>query len=165
MHKKPRNPNKTSLGFTLIELAVTLVIVGILASSALPLAELALHRQKESDLRAALRDIRSAIDAYHDAARAGQIARSADASGYPKNLDELVKGVEDIKSPKHAKVYWLRRLPRDPFYSGDASTAADTWGKRSYASPPDQPMEGEDVFDVYSTSTQAGLNGVPYRDW
>jgi len=152
-------------GFTLIELAVTVVIVGILASSALPLAELSLQRQKESQLRASLREIRGAIDAYREAAKAGQVAKSVDETGYPKKLDDLVSGVEDIKSPRHAKIYFLRRLPRDPFYTGPALPAADTWGKRSYSSPPDMPMEGDDVFDVYSLSRLTGMNGIPYRDW
>jgi general secretion pathway protein G len=152
-------------GFTLIELAVTVAIVGILAASAFPLAELSLQRQKESDLRAALRDIRGAIDTYREAAKAGQVARNADETGYPRKLDDLANGVEDAKSPKHAKIYFLRRLPRDPFYTGPPAPAADTWGKRSYASPPDMPLEGEDVYDVYSLSPLTGMNGYPYRDW
>jgi general secretion pathway protein G len=152
-------------GFTLIELVITVAIVGILAASAFPLAELSQRRQKESDLRLALREIRTAIDAYREATRTGQVARSADATGFPKKLDDLVRGVDDAKDPKHAKVYFLRRLPRDPFYSGPPVPAADTWGKRSYASPPDMPMEGEDVFDVYSLSPGTGLNGIAYREW
>lgn len=156
---------KTRRGFTLIELVVTVTIVGILAASALPLAELSLRRQKESDLRASLREIRGAIDAYREAAKSGQIAKSVDASGYPRRLEDLVSGVTDVKDPKSPKIYFLRRLPRDPFYTGGAIAAADTWGKRSYASPPDTPAEGADVFDVYSLSMGTGMNGIPYREW
>lgn len=156
---------KASRGFTLIELAVTVVIVGILAASALPLAELGLKRQKESELRAALRDIRGAIDAYREATRAGQVAKSIDESGYPRRLEDLVAGAEDQKDPHDRKIYFLRRLPRDPFHPDASAPAAETWGKRSYASPPDFPMEGEDVFDVYSLSEHTGMNGVPYREW
>ena len=152
-------------GFTLIELVVTVTIVGILAASALPLAELSLRRQRESELRASLREIRTAIDAYRDAAKAGQVAKSATETGYPKKLDDLVSGVADINDPKHPKIYFLRRLPRDPFHVGPAVSAADTWGKRSYASPPDMPQEGEDVFDIYSLSPGIGMNGIAYRDW
>jgi len=157
---------RVSRGFTLIELAITVAIVGVLASAAFPLAELSLQRQKERDLRSALRDIRTAIDAYHDASRiGGTVARGADETGYPRRLEDLVAGVDDIKDPKHAKIYFLRRLPRDPFYPDASVPAEQTWGKRSYASPPDLPMEGVDVFDVYSRSPLSGINGVPYRDW
>lgn len=152
-------------GFTLIELVVTVAIVGILASIAVPLAELGAQRAKEQELRSALRQIREAIDAYKRASDEGTLARNADATGYPPTLDALAGGVVDAKSPAGARLYFLRRLPRDPFYPEPGVSAADTWGKRAYASPPDAPQEGEDVFDVYSTSTKPGLNGVPYRAW
>jgi general secretion pathway protein G len=86
-------------------------------------------------------------------------------TGYPRSLDVLVEGVDDMKSPAKAKIYFLRRLPRDPFSSNPALSAAATWGKRSYASPPESPQEGDDVFDVYSLAPGSGLNGVPYREW
>ena len=152
-------------GFTLIELAITVAIVGILATAAFPFAELSLQRQKESELRAALRQIREAIDEYRAAAIAGKVARNADETGYPKKLDDLVQGIDNIQDPKRAKIYFLRRLPRDPFAQDASLPATETWGKRSYASPPDQPEEGDDVFDVYSMSEQAGLNGIAYREW
>ena len=138
-----------SRGFTLIELIVTVAIVAILASAALPLTQVAVQRGKEQDLRSALRQIRQAIDAYKQAADEGRISRKADESGYPPKLEVLAAGVEDIKSPQKKMIYFLRRVPRDPLAPADLS-AADSWGKRSYASPPDDPREGEDVFDVYS---------------
>jgi len=152
-------------GFTLIELVITVAIIGILAAGLLPLTQLAAQRAKEQELRAALRDIRTALDAYKQAVDESRIERKADASGYPPNLEVLAEGVEDAKSPEGRMIYFLRRVPRDPFFA-DASVAADkTWGLRSYASPPDDPKEGDDVFDVYSQSEKTGLNGVPYREW
>lgn len=151
-------------GFTLIELLVTVVIVAILASVALPLSELSQQRTKEEELRQCLREIRTAIDAYKQAVDEGRIMRSLDQSGYPPNLSLLVEGVTDIKSPVAKKVYFLRRIPMDPF-AENTTDAKSSWGKRSYDSPPDAPHEGRDVYDVYSLSARTGLNGVPYREW
>lgn len=156
---------KKSGGFTLIELLVTVAIVALLATVALPMTELAVQRSKEQELRVALRDIRTGIDAYKKAWDEGRIQKSVDDSGYPKKLEDLVEGVEDFKSPKRSKMYFLRRVPRDPMFRDTATSAADTWGKRSYKSPPSDPAEGEDVFDVYSLSTGKGMNGVPYKEW
>lgn len=152
-------------GFTLIEMLVTLAIVALLASLALPLAELSVQRAKEQELRRALRELRGAIDAHKDAADANRIEPSALKSGYPPTLKVLVEGVRDVKDPKGAKIYFLRRIPRDPFAPEPEAAPAETWGLRSYASPPDEPQKGEDVFDVYSLSERVGLNGVPYREW
>ena len=161
----PQSGAKRSLrAFTLIEMLITVAIVAILASAAMPLVQLNAQRGKEQELRTALRQIREAIDAYKQAADDGTIEKKADASGYPPNLRVLVDGVENIKKPDKPKVYFLRRLPRDPF-APESDTNEETWAKRCYASPPDEPSEGDDVFDVYSKSEDVGLNGVPYKKW
>lgn len=152
-------------GFTLIELVMTVAIVAILASVALPLNELTVQRAKEQDLRRVLREIREAIDAHKQASDDGRIQKRVGESGYPKRLEDLVEGVEDQKSPKKEKLYFLRRIPRDPLATDANLTAAESWGKRSYASPPDDPKEGEDVFDVFSLAPGRGINGRPYREW
>lgn len=158
-------------GFTLIELMIVVAIMSILATSALPLRELMVKREKEQELRVALRQIRTAIDAYKQAVDEGKIAKKADETGYPPRLEELFMGVQDIKSPDKKVIYFLRRLPRDPMFTEldvagiQTTPAADTWGKRSYESPWDSPKEGDDVYDVYSRSEAIGLNGIPYREW
>ena len=154
----------THKGFTLIELLVTVAIVAILASVAIPLSALSQQRAKEQELRLALREIRTAIDAYKQAVDEGRVARSLDQSGYPPRLSMLVEGVKDVKSPVDKQIYFLRRLPKDPFDENSAD-AESSWGKRSYDSPPDAPRYRKDVFDVYSLSERTGLNGVPYREW
>lgn len=151
-------------GFTLVELMVAVAIVGVLATVALPVTQVTLQRSKEQDLRAALRQIRDALDAYKAASDDGRIARVAGRSGFPPTLEALAEGVENRKSPVREKLYFLRRVPRDPF-ADPSLPAAKTWGRRSYASPPDDPREGEDVFDVHSLASGTGLNGVPYRQW
>jgi general secretion pathway protein G len=156
---------KSPRGFTLIELVITVAIVGLLATAAMPLAELTVKRGKEQELRAALREIRTAIDAYKLASDQGHIEREADASGYPPALDVLVTGVEDSGSPDKRKIYFLRRLPRDPLFPDGSEDAARTWGLRSYASSPDSPQAGDDVYDVYSLATGKALDGSAYRDW
>ena len=145
-------------GFTLIELVVTLAIVALLASLALPLAEVTVQRNKERELRLALRQLREAIDAYKRAGDEGRIEKKADMSGFPPTLEVLAEGVKDAKSTKDEKIYFLRRVPRDPL-------TGEKWGVRSYASPADRPAAGDDVYDVFSRSGASGLNGVPYKDW
>lgn len=152
-------------GFTLIELLVTLAIVAVLALFTVPVAEVAVQRTQEAELRHSLREIRNAIDAYKTASDEGRIARSIQSSGYPKSLEQLVEGVEDARDPKKAKIYFLRRIPRNPMDIDGAAEPADAWGKRAYASEPDDPEEGDDVYDVFVPSPAVGLNGMPYNKW
>jgi general secretion pathway protein G len=152
-------------GFTLIELLVTLAILGLLSALVIPTAQVVVQRRQEQDLREALHDIRAALDAYKQAYDQGRITKTLAASGYPKTLETLVEGVPDLQSPRHAKIYFLRRIPRDPFNPDATLSEAQTWGKRSYASEANAPREGEDVYDVFSISDKSGLNGIPYRKW
>lgn len=151
-------------GFTLIEILATLAIMAILAMAVVPTVELFSIRNKEADLQRALREIRDALDAYKQASDEGRIAKTMDASGYPKTLQQLVDGVDDIKSPTPRRLYFLRRIPGDPF-ADPGRPANDSWGLRSYASPADAPAAGDDVYDIYSLSPRVGLNNVPYREW
>ena len=160
-----RGPAWLARGFTLIELVITIAIVALLASVALPMSELTVQRTKEQELRRTLRQIREAIDAYKQASDEGRIRKSIGDSGYPKKLEELAEGAEDQKNPKKDKIYFLRRVPRDPLATDPTLSATATWGKRSYASPPDDPREGDDVFDVFSLAQGKGINGQPYREW
>ena len=152
-------------GFTLIELVITVAIVSLLATAALPLGKMVTQRMKEAELRTALRDLRTGIDAYKRAAEEGRIDVDADASGYPASLSILVEGMGDNKDPDKPKIHFLRRLPRDPFFPDGSVTPAETWGLRSYKSSASDPQPGEDVYDVHSLSQGVGLNGVPYREW
>ncbi|MES2016628.1 MAG: type II secretion system protein [Pseudomonadota bacterium] len=155
----------TGRGFTLIELLVTLAIIALLGTLVLPVTQVTVQRKQEQELRRDLREIRHAIDAYKRAYDEGRIARSLNSTGYPASLDVLVEGVPDLRSPKRAKLFFLRRVPRDPFSGDSEGSDADTWGKRSYASEATDPQEGEDVYDVYSKSDRSGLNEIPYRKW
>lgn len=144
---------------------MTLAIVSVLAAAAFPLSELSARRVKEKELRDALGQIRSALDAYKQASDDGRLLRTADDSGFPPDLRVLVEGVVNAKDPAGRKIRFLRRIPRDPLSEDATLSAHQTWAKRSYESPATEPREGTDVFDVYSVSTKIGLNGVPYRQW
>lgn len=146
-------------------MVITVAIVGLLATAVFPLAELGVRRSKEQDLRMALREIRDGLDQYKAAADQGRVETSLGDSGYPPDLESLVQGVVDIKSPNASKIYFLRRLPRDPFNPEKSLPAADSWALRSYMSSYEDPRQGDDVFDVRSVSPREGLNGVPYDKW
>lgn len=152
-------------GFTLIELLVTLAILALLGTLVVPVTQVTVQRKQEQELRRALRDIRDGIDDYKRAYDEGRIERVLNSNGYPKTLELLVEGVPDQRHPKKAKIFFMRRIPRDPFNSNSELSEAQTWGKRSYASEANEPREGEDVYDVYSTSERIGLNDVPYKKW
>lgn len=152
-------------GFTFIELMMTLAIMGVLVLVAVPMAQVAVQREKERELRGALLQIREALDAYKRASDQGRLVQRLGDSGYPKSLDDLVDGVPDQRSPTKRNIYFLRALPRDPMAADMSLQPAETWALRSYVSPPDDPAEGEDVFDIRSKSSRQGLNGVPYAQW
>ncbi len=235
-------------GFTLIELMVTLAIVALLSSLAMPLTQLVAKRAKEHELRANLRQVRDALDHYNEVWRysclpagsgfgaapapgasapgnpvggsvtnaaggapAGNVAAGgtagsisaaglggsggvsastvtsiggtaggvaiptavppkmeclAGSSGWPKDLQVLVDGVKNVASATpEARIFFLRRIPRDPFFPDGGAQAIDTWGKRSSASTATEPQEGDDIYDIYSLSTANDLTGQPYRDW
>jgi general secretion pathway protein G len=189
-------------GFTYIELMVAIAIMGVLALSVVPLSDWLRQRSQESQLRDALRQIRTAIDAYRKAAEDGSITRPQGASPYPRSLAELARGVPaaandavaqtsareggarvpgnlpaagveapsrgeeaDARTPTARSVYFLRRIPRDPFFPDPRVPAELTWGLRSSDSPPDRPAPGKDVFDVYSLSPRRAIDGSYYRTW
>jgi general secretion pathway protein G len=152
-------------GFTLIELLVTVTIVGILAAALVPLSQLSVKRMKEAELRAALRDIRTALDAYKKATDDGRVEKEAESSGYPASLGILAQGVPNARDSKKRPIRFLRKLPRDPMNPDFTASAEETWGKRSYESERASPQTGNNVYDVYSQSREIGLNGIAYHEW
>ena len=154
----------SNAGFTLIELVVSLAILALIATMAAPMGEVIVQRNKEQDLRKSLRQVRDAIDAYKQAYDEGHMLKQVDATGYPPTLKVLEEGIEDVKSPTPKRIYFLRRVPADPF-AEPGVPPAETWGLRSYASSAQNPSPGDDVYDIYSKSEAKGLNGVPYKEW
>lgn len=151
-------------GFTMIELLVVMAILGVLAAAILPLGETLLASRQEAELRRALLEIRGGIDEYKRAVDKGMIARATE-SGYPPTLEVLAAGVPDQRPEGAGKqMYFLRSIPRDPLANPTVDAAA-SWRLRSYASPPNLPMPGQDVFDVHSSSGGTALDGSLYATW
>jgi len=150
-------------GFSLIELLVVTSIILVLAGAAMPLARITIQRQREIELRRALRELRTAIDKYKDAVDQGQIGGTDNqlgSEGYPPDLDTLVEGVTAAGDASGRKLRFLRRVPVDPM------TRSAEWGLRSYQDAPDaRSWGGKNVFDVYSRSEGTALDGTKYRDW
>jgi general secretion pathway protein G len=144
------------VGLSLIELIIVVTILAILAGAAVPIARFQVKREKEKELRRDLWEMRSAIDAYKDAATKGGMVTKADSFNYPPDLQTLVDGV-DIQSKK---VKFLRRIPIDPM------TGNTDWGLRSNQDEPDSDsFGGQNVFDVHTTSTGTALDGTKYNTW
>jgi general secretion pathway protein G len=154
--KRSLRIRKSERGLTLIELIVTVAILAILASAAVPIARFQIKRQKERDLRYDLWMMRDAIDKYKDAADRGAFQTKVDSNNYPPDLETLVKGV-DVQGKK---VKFLRRIPIDPM------TGKADWGLRSMQDDPDSDSYGgQSVFDVYSKSQGTALDGTKYNTW
>jgi len=150
-------------GYTFVEMLVVATILVVLASAILPLAKVTSQRMREAELRRALREMRTAIDKYKDAADTGQIGSleiKAGSENYPPDLDTLVEGVAAANDATGRKLKYLRKIPTDPM------TRSDEWGMRSYQDKPDSTRwGGQNVFDVYTKFDGKALDGTKYRDW
>jgi general secretion pathway protein G len=150
-------------GYTFVELLVVSAILAILASAIMPLAKVTMQRQREIELRRVLRDMRTAIDKFKDAADQGRIATidlPANSQGYPKDLETLVEGVPVANDASGQKLKFLRRVPIDPL------TNSTEWQFRAYQDDPDsRSWGGQNVFDVRTKSEARALDGTYYKDW
>jgi general secretion pathway protein G len=150
---------RSASGYTVIELIVAFTILSILVAAALPLARVSIQRQREVELRHALREMREAIDRYKVASDQNLIEKKLDTEGYPPDLQTLVDGVQMLNTVDK-KLKFLRRIPRDPM------TGSTEWGLRSYQDDPESTSwGGQNVFDVYTKSTAPALDGTKYSDW
>ena len=147
-------------GMTLVELIVAFTILALLSTLTVPLARYKVKRDKERDLRYALREMRSAIDRYKDASDQQKIQVKVGTDGYPEDLNVLVEGVTLVGNASGAMIKFLRRIPIDPM------TGTTEWGKRSSQDDPkSNSWGGQNVFDVYSTSMERARDGTPYSEW
>ncbi len=164
-HVSSSSKRKQVAGFTLVELLVTLAILSVLGSIALPYAEVTVRREKEFELRRGLREVRTAIDTFHEDWLAGRIPRSDRAvsdDGYPKTLDVLVGGVDRGQANGGRRRY-LRSIPKDPF---SQAAAADPWALLGYQDERDAlSWGGKDVYDIHSLSEATAIDGTLYKDW
>lgn len=153
----------TQAGYSFVELLVVSVILLILASAIAPLSQVTVKRQREVELRHALRDLRTAIDEYKDAVDLGTIGGAnldSEDEGYPPDLQTLVVGVEVVNDASGKRIRFLRRIPTDPF------TKNTDWGLRSYQDRPDATTwAGNNVYDVYSKARGTALDGTRYSEW
>jgi general secretion pathway protein G len=158
-----RRGRRDSAGYTFVELVVVSAMLIILASAVLPLAKVTIQRQREVELRRALREMRVAIDKYKDSVDAGLIGGpdvKVGSEGYPPDLETLVEGVSVQNDASGRKLKFLRRVPIDPM------TKSSEWGMRSYQDKPDTTSwGGQNVYDVFTKSDGTGLDGTKYKDW
>jgi general secretion pathway protein G len=160
MRERSERRRRGQSGLTLIELIVAFTILSLLTSMAVPLARYRVRIEKEKELRAALVDIRKAVDAYKDATIAGKIEVKLGSEGYPESLEQLVEGVKLLQSADGKKIKFLRRIPKDPM------TNTFEWGKRSTQDDPkSQSWGGQNIFDIYTKSTEHARDGTPYSEW
>jgi general secretion pathway protein G len=154
---------KNARGYTFVEMLIVATIIMILASAVMPLAKVTARRQREAELRHALREMRTAIDKFKDAADLGQIGSldlKVGSENYPADLQMMVDGVSAANDATGRKLKFLRRIPVDPM------THSTEWGLRSYQDKPDTTRwGGQNVFDVYTTFDGKALDGTKYRDW
>lgn len=157
---RPNRNRRNQRGLTLIELIVAFTILMLLASMAVPLARYKIKRDREHQLQQALRELRTAIDAYKDAADGGKLPpQKLGTDGYPETLEILVEGVK-LSGQVDKKVKFLRRIPKDPL------TNSKDWGKRSTQDDPkSNAWGGQNIFDVYTKSTEKARDGTPYSEW
>lgn len=155
-----RREGRGQKGLTLVELIVAATILSVLSTAALPLARVQLRRERERELRRTLREMRTAIDRYKEAADRGMIQIKLGTEGYPPDLQTLVDGAQITNSPDDKRLKFLRRIPQDPM------TNSTDWGLRSYQDEPDSTsFGGQNVFDVYTRSQGTALDGSQYSEW